>query len=156
MGNIWDKYDTTVDEGALQQQIKAAKANSFEDLPTGVYHAALDKLEPVTSKNGKPMIRVSMRVTDGKYKKRLLFMNRVIGGTKNDGLMIQGICTWLAKLELEDDMGNLFVPEFHTYGQFAELVMDMAEAASEMKLTYEVQWDKNAFNSIEILDVLDD
>ncbi len=156
MSNIWETYQAKVDESALQSQIKAAKANSFENLPNDVYHAALDKLEMKMSKNGKPMVFVSMCVTDGKYKKRKLFMNRVIGGTKNDGLMINGICTWLAKLEAEDENGQLIVPEFKTYPQFADLIMDIAEAISDMKMVYEVQWDKDAFNSIEILDVVDD
>ena len=84
-----------------------------------------------------------------------MFMNRVIGGTKNDARMIAGIETWLSKLEAEDDDGELIDVKFRDYPQFADLVMDIAEALDDMGLQYDVDYDDKAFNSIDILGVLE-
>lgn len=154
--SIWDEYDRNIDEGQLQKDIKEARKNSFDPLPDGTYTVKLSKLEQKMSKNHKPMVSISMKVVDGKYKKRLMFMNRVIGGTKNDASMISGIETWLSKLEAEDEAGNLIVPEFRTYGQFADQIMDIAEAVTDMDLTYEVDWEDGRFDPIQILKVVDD
>ena len=155
MSNIWDDYQKTVDEDALQKDIKEARKNTFEDLPKGKYHVEMNKLEMKMSKTGKPMVSVSMKVIDGEHKGRLMFMNRVIGGTKNDARMIAGIETWLSKLEAEDDSGELIDVKFKDYPQFADLVMDIAEALGDMGLQYDVDYDDKAFNSIDILGVLE-
>lgn len=155
MSNIWDDYQKTVDEDELQKDIKEARKNTFENLPKGNYHVEMNKLEMKMSKTGKPMVSISMKVIDGEHKGRLMFMNRVIGGTKNDARMIAGIETWLSELEAEDDRGELVNVHFLTYPQFADLVMDIAEALDDMGLQYEVEYDDKAFNSIEIVRVLD-
>lgn len=154
--SIWDEYDEKIDEGQLQKDIKEARKNSFDPLPDGDYVVELSKLEQKISKTHKPMISISMKVMEGKYKNRLMFMNRVIGGTKNDANMISGIESWLEKLEAEDESGNLIIPEFRTYSQFADQVMDIAEAVTDMGLKYEVNYEDGRFNSIEIHKVLDD
>ena len=69
--------------------------------------------------------------------------------------MIAGIETWLSELEAEDDKGDLIDVHFRTYPQFADLVMDIAEALDDMGLQYEVEYDDKAFNSIEIVRILD-
>lgn len=155
MSNIWDDYQKTVNEDELQKDIKEARKSTFEDLPKGNYHVEMNKLEMKMSKTGKPMVSISMKVIDGEKKGRLMFMNRVIGGTKNDARMIAGIETWLSELEAEDDSGELIDVHFRTYPQFADLVMDIAEALDDMGLQYEVEYDDMAFNSIEIVRVLD-
>lgn len=155
MSNIWDDYQKTVDEDELQKDIKEARKNTFEDLPKGNYNVEMNKLEMKMSKTGKPMVSISMKVIEGEHKGRLMFMNRVIGGTKNDARMIAGIETWLSELEAEDDSGELIDVHFRTYPQFADLVMDIAEALDDMGLQYEVEYDDKAFNSIEIVRILD-
>ena len=154
MSDIWEKYQETVDEEALQKDIKEARKNTFEDLPKGTYHVELNKLEMKMSKNGKPMVSVSMKVFEGKNKGRLMFMNRVIGGTKNDARMIASIETWLGKLEAEDEDGDLIQVKFKSYPQFADLVMDIAEAVDDMGIQYEVTYDSSQFDAITIVSVL--
>lgn len=158
MSNIWDEFDSKIDEKQLQNEIEQAKKNgsSFDPLPDGTYNAKLSKLEQKLSKTKKPMISISMKVTDGKYKNRLMFMNRVIGGTKNDASMISGIESWLDNLEAEDEEGNFIPAVFHTYSQFADLVADIEEAVTEMDLEYEVDWEDGRFDPIKIMGVLDD
>ena len=155
MSSVWAEYEKTVNEDELNRQIKDARANTFEDLPAGEYNVELSRLEPKMSKNGKPMVSVSMKVIEGKYRGRLMFMNRVIGGTKNDGRMIAGLETWLEHLEAEDENGDLITVRFHDLDQFSDLVLDIAESVKDMGLQYQLTYDSKAFNTIEIDRVLD-
>ena len=157
--NIWKDYEDSIDEGQLQKELDDARKNTFEDLPKGVYNVEFTTIEAgLTKDSGKgqrPMLKVCGKVIDGKHKGRLMFMNRVIQGTKNDGRLIASVEGWLAKLEAEDENGDLINPKFKTYSQFADLIMDIAEAVDDMGLTYEVEYDSTAFNSISIKKVLD-
>ena len=75
-------------------------------------------------------------------------MNRVIYGTKNDGSMIQSVITLLDKLETET------VPEFNGYQDFVDVVADIYEEI-QGKVECEIDYDKDAFNSISIREVYD-
>ena len=75
-------------------------------------------------------------------------MNRVIYGTKNDGNMISSVLTILEKFETET------VPEFHSYNQFIDNVADIYEEI-QGAVECEVDYDKDAFNSISIREVYD-
>lgn len=159
MSNVWKDYEDSVDENQLQKELEDARKNNFEDLPKGTYTVEFTTIEAgVTKDTGKgkrPMLKVAAKVIEGQYKNRLMFMNRVIQGTKNDGRMIASVEGWLAKLEAEDENGDLINPKFKTYPQFADLIMDIAEAVDDMGLTYEVEYDSTAFNSISIKKVVD-
>ena len=50
--------------------LQDAKGASFEALPIGDYDVEVAKAEAVTSQNGKPMIKTTMRVVSGPYEKR--------------------------------------------------------------------------------------
>ena len=86
---------------------------------------------------------------DGRQGKMpCLFMNRVLFGTKNDANMIASAEGWLESLEPSEDVGPVI---FNGYGDFAELILDIAEDVSELE--YAVIYDPDAFNSITILEV---
>ena len=78
-------------------------------------------------------------------------MNRVLYGTKNDGNMIASAIGWLKSLDPSDEVGSI---TFESYSQFAELIMDIEEDVSS-DLQYIVSYDPDAFNSIEIDDVIE-
>lgn len=65
----------TIDFG---KAIQDAKGASFEALPIGDYDVEVAKSEAVTSSNGKPMIKVTMRVISGPYEKRPIINNFVL------------------------------------------------------------------------------
>ena len=155
MADIWEEYQKNVDEEELNRQIEQARKNSFEDLPAGTYNVELSHLEQKLSKTGKPMVSISMKVLDGRHRGRLMFMNRVIGQTKNDGRMIGGMESWLAKLGAEDEKGALIPVKFHDYPQFNRLIMDIKEAVDDMSMEYEVEYDSKEFDAIKILRILD-
>ena len=111
------------------------------------------KLETMEIKGTKadpnrPMLAVSFKILHGDYKNQRLFMNRVLYGTKNDKNMIASAVGFLKKL----DSG---IPvSFSTYKQFAQLVLDIAEAI-DGKLEYAVDYDDTRFNSIIINEVFE-
>ena len=96
------------------------------------------------------MLKAMFRITEGRHKKQCLFMNRVLFGTKNDANMIASAEGWLESLEPSEDVGEIV---FEGYSKFAELVMDIAEDIGD--LTYDVDYDPDAFNSITITEVYD-
>lgn len=155
---MFEKFDAKVNMEAIEKQ--KAEANSYEETPAGRYIARIEKMELGTTKDGRPMFKVQMRLVEGaeaktekfllkyKNKKPCIFMNRVIFGTKNDGNMIASVEGWLRKLELD---GDPIV--FSGYDNFADDILDAAEACDGLE--FEVVYDDSKFNSIEIKDVFD-
>ena len=146
-------FDKQVDKKKLNEQIKEAKENGGgEDLPAGEYFGVFEKFEmKTTKKDNRPMFSCQFRIhgtieddkATKKYAKKCVFMNRVIFGTKNDGLMINGLITWLEKL------GCDFPIEFNGYADFAELIADIFEDISEVE--FDIEYDADAFNPITIV-----
>jgi hypothetical protein len=155
--SIFDKFDNQVTMAEIEKQKAAAAENNYEEVPAGKYIAKIEKMELGTTKDGtRPMFKVQMRLVEGydeteafvakyKNKKPCVFMNRVLYGTKNDGLMIAGIETWLNKIGFETPV------VFRGYADFAQVVMDCAEACAGLE--FAIKYDPNAFNSITIEEV---
>ena len=129
----FDKIDRSVDLKGLQADVEDAKKNGGGDFPTipaGKYEVKLESMEIKGTKNQR------------------LFMNRVLYGTKNDKNMIASAMGFLEKL----DSG---VPvSFTSYKQFAQLVLDVAEAI-DGALEYAVDYDDSRFNSITVEEVFE-
>lgn len=146
----FSKFDKEVDIEGLANDVKEAAENSdqFSETPDGTYVAAVENLELGETKDGRPMLKAMFRITEGDQKKRCLFYNRVLYGTKNDANMIASAVGFLNKLDSGIDV------VFESYSQFAELVLDIFEEIAET-LEYEVEYEKDAFNSISITDVFE-
>jgi len=142
MAMNFSDIDSAVDHKDLQKSIQEAKNNSG-DIPKGKYMVGIDKMELRKTKDGRPMFFVQARVREGRFKKHCVFMNRVVYGTKNDGSMIQSVLTFLEKFQTDT------VPEFVNYTQFAECIADIYEEI-QGKIECEIQYDRDAFNSISI------
>ena len=139
--------DREVDQEQLRKDVEEAKNNSG-DSPKGTYIVGIDKMEIRATKDGRPMFFIQCRVKEGEYKNKCVFMNRVIYGTKNDGSMIQSVITLLDKLETET------IPEFNGYQDFVDVVADIYEEI-QGKVECEIDYDKDAFNSVSIKEVFD-
>lgn len=139
--------DREVDQEQLRKDVEEAKNNSG-DIPKGTYIVGIDKMEIRATKDGRPTFFIQCRVKEGEYKNKCVFMNRVIYGTKNDGSMIQSVITLLDKLETET------IPEFNGYQDFVDVVADIYEEI-QGKVECEIDYDKDAFNSISIKEVFD-
>lgn len=62
----------------FNELLENAKSASYEALPIGDYNIEITEANATTSQNGKPMIKVKMRVTAGPYEKRQLFNQFVL------------------------------------------------------------------------------
>ena len=149
----FDKIDRTVDWKGVNRDVEEAKKNGGGDFPTipaGKYEVKVETLEIKGTKAdpNRPMLAVSFKILSGEYKNQRIFMNRVLYGTKNDKNMIASAMGFLDKL----DSG---VPvSFTSYKQFAQLVLDIAEAI-DGKLEYAVDYDDTRFNSVSIDEVFE-
>lgn len=149
----FSKFDAQVDVNQLTHDVEEAVKNGGGDFPTieeGVYICEVENLEIGTTKDGRPMLKGMFRIVEGEYKKSCLFYNRVLFGTKNDANMIASAVGFIKSLEPSEDVGPIV---FQNYSQFADLVLDVAEDIAD--LTYEVEYDPDAFNSIHIADVFE-
>lgn len=146
----FSKFDREIDTKALAEDVKEAqeKGDQYAETPDGTYMCKVENLELGETKDGRPMLKAQFRIVEGDQKNRCLFYNRVVYGTKNDASMIASAVGFLDKL----DSGLAIV--FETYSQLAELVLDVFEEIADT-LEYEVEYEKDAFNSISIKDVFE-
>lgn len=162
MNNIFEKFDKQINLNELKEQVANANNNNttdYPEVPAGSYITKIERMELGTTKDGRPMFKVQMRLIEGndyettefleKYTKNkpCIFMNRVIFGTKNDGNMISSVIGWLKNLGCETPI------VFEGYEAFADLILDLAEECQNIEL--EVDYDPEAFNSITINEVYD-
>ena len=146
----FSKFDEQINSEQLQKEITEAAENQgdYEETPDGTYVTKVEKLELGKTKDGRPMLKAMFRITEGDYKKKCLFYNRVIFGTKNDGNMIASAIGFLKSLDSGIDV------VFETYSQFADLVLDIFEEI-ESTLEYEVEYEADAFQPISINEVFE-
>ena len=175
--------DARVDFDQLNKDIEEAKNNNgsgdFPELPKGLYVATIEKLELGETKDKRPMVKWQFRTVDAateedvkasgfSYPKGMrsnddaldffdnykgkknpcMFMNRVIYGTKNDANMIASVVGWLQKLECDFDVS------FHSYSDFAEVIMDVAEDVDGLEML--VFYDPDGFNTVTLVDIYAD
>ena len=162
----FSRFDSQLNSD-MEKQINEAKANQPTgdglETPKGSYVAKIEKMELASTKDGRPMFKVMLRVIEagenasdevreylGHFKSKMpcLFMNRVIYGTKNDPQMIASVIGWLEKLEPSE------MVVFKNYSQFSDLIMDIYEEMVDA-VELEVVYDPDAFNSISISEVYD-
>lgn len=146
----FSKFDKQINGETLKKDIAEAAENNqqFEETPAGTYTVKVENLEVGETKDGRPMLKAMFRIIEGEQKKRCLFMNRVLFGTKNDANMIASAIGFLKSLDSGLDV------EFENYSQFANLVLDIFEEI-ESTLEYEVEYDAEAFNSVSIKEVFE-
>ena len=151
----WSKFDEQVDLEQLKKDAEEAEQNGgfgdYREVPAGTYVGKIEKMEVGCTKDNRPMLKVQFRITEGEFEKSCLFMNRVLFGTKNDANMIASAVGWLKTLEPSDEVGPIV---FESYGQFADLVLDIMEDI-DGELEYEIEYDEKSFNNISIKEVFE-
>jgi hypothetical protein len=144
----FSKFDKAVDIAGLKNDIQDAAANSggdFKEVPLGAYEIKIKKLELKLSKKGDPMVSCWMQILEGEYKGQLLFMNQVV--TK--GFQVHIVNDFLRSLQSGE------VIQFESYSQYAQLLMDVAEAIDGKK-EYALDYgEKNGFNTFKITEVFE-
>ena len=143
----FSKFDKQVDLEGLKNDIKEAENNGgdYREVPHGNYEVKIQKLELGESKKGDPMFICWMKILSGDYKNSLIFMNQVV----TQGFQIHIVDDFLRSLDSGVDIG------FESYGQYADMVMDVAEAI-DGNLEYAVEYGENkGFNTFKITDVFE-
>lgn len=157
MGFDFSKFDKMCDTKGLKEDIAKASENKrdFTEVPVGVYEVKVEKMELVEtgekSKNpGMPMVSIWFKILAGERKGSLIFYNKVIMGTSNDGFMIHSNNELLEALDSGVEVG------FESYSQYAQLLLDIHEAI-DGKLEYQLNYGENkqGFKTYEIEEVFE-
>ena len=131
--NIWDQFDSAIDTKALADEVKnGADFPSYREVPLGTYEVAIEKLELVSSKSGKPMGTIWFKVLTGEYKGSRIFYNQVL----EQAFQVHMFNEFLRSLDSGAEVG------FNTYRQYGELLMDIAERIDK-KLEYGLIYGEN-------------
>ena len=135
--NMFDKWNSNIDVKGLQEDIKKAQENNggeYKDVPHGEYEVKLDKIELKATKETKePMVSVWFTILEGEYKKQKLFMNQKV----TQGFQIHIVNQFLKS------MGTDLNIEFIDYKQYADLLLDIAEAVDANKLEFAIKYEDN-------------
>ena len=145
--NIWDQFDNAIDTKALADEVKnSADSPSYREVPEGTYEVAVEKLELVSSKNGKPMGTIWFKVLTGEYKGSRIFYNQVL----EQAFQVHMFNEFVRSL---DSGVNV---EFTSYRQYGEILMNVAEAIDK-KLEYGLVYGKNnkGYPTFEIEEVFE-
>jgi len=77
--NDWANQLTEWDD----EYATAPEKSEFEDVPSGLYKCIVDKVEPVESKAGKPMLKWTLKVTEGDFEGRLIWKYSMMATKQN-------------------------------------------------------------------------
>ena len=132
--NIWDQFDNAIDTKALAEDVKnSVDSPVYKEVPDGKYEVAVDKLELVSSKGGKPMGTVWFKVLAGDFKGSRIFYNQVL----EQAFQVHTFNEFLRSLDSGAEI------EFQSYRQYGELLMDIAERIDK-KLEYALNYSHNS------------
>lgn len=153
MADIFDKFDSMFDTAALKEdEKKAAESNGgdYPEVPWGEYVVKVQQAELKESKtSGKPMVSIWFKITEGEFKNSIIFYNQVIAS----GFGLHMADEFLRSLETGIDV------EFVSFRQYADMILDVAEAAQELEyhLKYSERKAKNgnSYNNYEIVEVFE-
>lgn len=144
----FSKFDKAIDVEGLKQDVAEAAENgggTRKEVPHGTYEVKIEKLELGESKKGDPMFVCWMRILNGDYEKSMLFMYQVI----TQGFQIHIANQFLRSLDSGVEI------EFASYSQYAQLLMDVAEAI-DGQLEYAVEYGENkGFKTFAIAEVFE-
>ena len=140
----WSKYDSKVDIEGLKYDVKDSDGNQkFERVPDGKYQVKLFKLELTESKKGKPMVSFGFEVINGEYNKRRIYLFQLV----EQGWQIKRVNDLLESLNTDYEI------EFNGYADYNDLILDVAEQASEFEFVIDYGTTKNGFDTLEVVEV---
>lgn len=149
----FSKFDKMVDVEGLKEDLRNAEANGggdYVEVPKGTYEVKVASMElgetGENSKNpGSPMVKIRFKVLSGEYKGQSIFMNQVV----TQGFQIHLVDEFLRSL----DSGVEIV--FESFSQYAQMLMDVAEAI-DGKLEYALEYgEKKGFNTFKITEIFE-
>ena len=146
--DIWAKFDQMVDTEGLKKDVREVAENKieFKEVPEGHYEVKISKIELTSSKTGRPMVSLWMRILQGPYKGQYIFWNQVV----DMGFGLHKVNEFLRSLD-----SGLEV-QFENFTQYGNLLMDIHEAI-DGRLEYGLKYSKNSkgYDEFEITDVFE-
>ena len=153
MGNVFDKWDKTIDTEGLAKDVAEAAENggNYKEVPHGNYEVKVEQMELKESKAGDPMVSIWFKIVeDGEFKGSMIFFNQVI----TQGFQVHIVNEMLR--DLVQEMEDAPEIEFRKYSQYADLIMDIFEAIDdnfEYELEYKANPKNKKFNTYKIKEV---
>lgn len=147
--NVFEKWNKNVNADFMKDldAQENGQGGNFEKVPYDTYEVRIEKMEIKSSKNGDPMLSMQFKIVNGALKGRLIFMNQVI---------LQPFQIHIANDFLRSLDCGLEI-KFKDYAQYSDLVLDVAEAVSNQKLEYALEFgtnDKN-YDTFKITEVFE-
>ena len=147
---MFEKWNNNTDLAGLRNDIEEAQKNDgnreYETVPHGKYEVKVDKIELKPTKKGDPMVSIWFTILDGKYKNSKLFMNQVI----TQGFQLNIMNNFLRSMETGVNI------EFVDYSQYADMLLDVAEACDTSKLEFALKYEDNkGYDKFTIFDVFE-
>lgn len=143
------KFDKAFGAESMKEEIKEIEKNgvTFKEVPYGTYEIKVIKLEVAESKTNKPMVKGQFKVLEGEYKGSSIFMNQLI----DEPFKIDIMNKFLRGLEVYD-AEEIY---FENYGDYNDLLLDIAEEIEKQKLEYLLKYSENnkGFSTFEIKEV---
>lgn len=148
--NMFEKWNKNTNLADLKADIEQAQKDdgnrTYEAVPHGKYEVKVDKMELKPTKKGDPMVSIWFTILEGKYKKSKLFMNQVV----TQGFQLNIVNNFLRSMETGVNV------EFVDYAQYADMLLDVAEACDTNKLEFAVNYeDNNGYDKFTILEVFE-
>lgn len=151
--SIFDKWNKNIDKDFMENldSQERGEGGNFEPIPVGSYESRVVKLELVSNKKGDPMFTAQFEVIGekDKLKGQNFWMNQVI----LKPFQIHIVNEFLRSME-----SGIDEVEFKDYGQYNDLILNIAEKVIAEKLVYVIKIEENAkgFRSYTITDVFED
>lgn len=147
--DIFDEFDSQFDTEALKKDAKAAKENGtgdFPEVPNGDYVVKVETAELKAAKSsGKPMVSIWFKIVEGEFKNSIIFYNQVIA----TGFGLHNANEFLRSLDTGVEV------DFESFKQYADMVLDVAEAAQDFEYHLKYGENKKGYNTYEIVEVFE-
>lgn len=146
--NIFDKWNKAVDLDGLKKDMASAEQGNGEyvDVPVGTYEVKLAKAELKASKKTQdPMVSLWFKVVAGDYKGQTIFMNQIV----TQGFQLNIVNTFLRSMDTDVEI------EFVDYKQYADMLLDVAEACEKTEFALKYGENAKGFKTFEIVEVFD-
>lgn len=141
MQGTFSNLDIELDILSIKKEYEN-KRKEFDSLPVGQYNGSLERLEPVLSSTGKPMIAIEFKVLDGTYQNRHYFYNFMI----NNGTGI-----YFAVKFLKSISKNMSQITFENYSQFEQLIENIKLSSLNQIYTFVLSKTQNNYDRIDII-----
>lgn len=149
MSGRWDKWKRKVspkEEAAVKKAMDEQKENrrTYREVPSGLYHVVVDKMEIGETTWGKDQVNISFKVTDGDYKNSRIFYN----GSFDDHFAhgINATAELIAEMLDDESVTAAMIAVILEHGEdeAAGFIADAAEAVESLgyDLDYDIQESK--------------